>query len=147
MPPEHDRLESASRKPLDQIIREQGLYSREAFDFVSRGLSFTVEKVHGGVTDPKACRHVSGQQLCEGLREFALAHWGMLAPIVLQRWNIRRTVDFGKIVFTLVKHGKLAKTQDDTLDDFRDVYDFAKAFGPEYRLDKQMIRKGIASCS
>jgi uncharacterized repeat protein (TIGR04138 family) len=147
MPPEQDRLESPSRKTLDQFIREQGLYSCEAFEFVCRGLSFTVESVHGGIIDPKACRHISGQQLCEGLREFALAHWGMLAPLVLRRWNIRRTVDFGRIVFTLVDHGQMAKTQDDTLDDFRDLYDFAKAFGAEYRLDEKVIRKGIASCS
>jgi uncharacterized repeat protein (TIGR04138 family) len=73
-------------------------------------------------------RHVSGQQLCEGLRMYAIEQWGMMAGTVLRRWNLRGTVDFGRIVFALVDGGLMHKTERDKLDDFRDVYDFDRAF-------------------
>lgn len=73
-------------------------------------------------------RHVSGQQLCEGLRMYAIEQWGMMAGTVLQRWNLRGTIDFGRIVFALVDGGLMHKTERDRLDDFRDIYDFDRAF-------------------
>jgi uncharacterized repeat protein (TIGR04138 family) len=148
MPPQHERKPgSPPRKTIEQIIDEQGLYPRDAFDFVRRGLSYTVEKIHRELTDPEASRHVSGQQLCEGLREFALSRWGMMARVVLNQWNIRRTEDFGKIVFTLVDSGEMARTDEDTPDDFRRVYDFKQAFDGEFKIDEKAIRKGIESRS
>src|SRR5262249_34009294 len=116
---------SSDRKPIDQVIAEQGLYPREAFDFVRRGLSYTVDRIHAAQTDPGASRHVSGQQLCQGLREFALVRWGLMARTVLRHWNLTSTEDFGKIVFTLVENGEMSKTDADTIADFKHVYDFA----------------------
>jgi uncharacterized repeat protein (TIGR04138 family) len=118
-------------KPLPQIVEEVGLYPIEAFEFVQQGLSYTVTKLHGEVKDlkeEKVSRHVTGQDLCDGLREFALMNWGLLARTVLARWNVRKTLDFGRIVFALVDNGYMQKTQDDTIDDFRDVFDFKSAF-------------------
>ena len=115
-------------KPLHKIVEEVGLYPVEAFEFVQQGLSYTVHKLHGDVKDEKVSRHVSGQDLCDGLREFALMNWGLLARTVLARWNVRKTIDFGRIVFALVDNGYMQKTDDDTLDDFRDVFDFKTAF-------------------
>ena len=80
------------------------------------------------------CRHVSGADLCEGLRELALHRWGMLARTVLTRWNVRRTLDFGRIVFALVDSGWMQSTADDSLEDFREVFDFKSAFDTEYRI-------------
>jgi uncharacterized repeat protein (TIGR04138 family) len=127
-PPENE-------KKLEDVVSEVGLYPIEAYDFIRRGLGYTVSKIHGGVKDPQASRHVSGQQLCEGLREFALLEWGMLARTVLSRWNIRRTFDFGRIVFALVDNGLMSKTDDDDIEDFRDVYDFKSAFEARYRIE------------
>jgi len=115
-------------KPLQQVGQEVALYPMEAYEFIQQGLSYTVHKLHGEVKDEKVSRHVSGQQLCDGLREFALMNWGLLARTVLSRWNVRRTVDFGRIVFALVDNGYMQKTEDDTLEDFRDVFDFKSAF-------------------
>src|SRR6476661_2889289 len=103
MPPSPEGQSKQSQAPvektIDQVIDEQGIYPREAFDFVRRGLAYTVEQIHAEITDPDASRHVSGRQLCEGLRDLALAQWGMVARAVLNRWNLHRTEDFGKIVF------------------------------------------------
>ena len=122
-------------KKLEEIVDEVGLYPIEAYEFIQQGLGYTVNKVHGKVKDPKANRHVSGRDLCEGLREYALKNWGLMAPTVLARWNIRRTHDFGRIVFALVDNGWMQKTDEDTIEDFRDVFDFKTAFEQGYRIE------------
>jgi len=105
-----------------------GSYPQAAFDFVREGLAVTVARLHADESLPELARHVTGQQLCLGLRDHALERWGMLAPTVLDSWNIHRTDDFGRIVFALIEHGQLSKTPQDTLEDFRAVYDFDEAF-------------------
>lgn len=131
MPPSN---EPTKQKSVQKAVMDFGPYPQEAYEFVQRGLSYTVQKIHAEQTDPDASRHVSGQQLCEGLREFAQKQWGMLARVVLSRWGITRTIDFGRIVFALIEAGQMQKTPDDTLDDFRDVYDFRTALDTGYRI-------------
>ena len=101
----------------------------EALHFVREGLNYTVHRMH---EDPAAVddfdRHVSGQQLCMGLRDFAIRQYGMLAPTVLGHWGIQRTDDFGRLVFAMIDAGVMSKTPDDSFEDFRSVYDFAEAF-------------------
>lgn len=76
-------------------------------------------------------RHVSGQELCLGLRSLAVEKYGLLAHTVLRGWGVRSTEDFGKIVYAMVDTGLLRTSEDDSLDDFRGVYEFAEAFdGP-----------------
>jgi uncharacterized repeat protein (TIGR04138 family) len=128
-------LPAQPQKTLDHIADEVGLYPVEAYQFVGAGLKYTVDKLKGKLKDPKASRHITGQELSEGLREFALLQWGRLTRLVLTRWNIHRTDDFGKIVFALVDNGWLAKTDQDSPDDFRSVYDFSAAFDAEYRIE------------
>jgi uncharacterized repeat protein (TIGR04138 family) len=77
---------------------------------------------------------VGGRELCLGLQEFALQQWGLLAKTVLARWNITTTLDFGRIVFAMVQHSLLQKTEDDCLDDFNNIYDFRTAFETSYRI-------------
>lgn len=122
-----------------EVIEELGLYPPEAFDFVERGLSYTVEKLHGPVIatslEDLESRHVTGQELCWGLRDYALLQWGMLARTVLARWNITTTLDFGRIVYALVDNGFMQKRDEDSIDDFRNVYDFAAAFESSYKIE------------
>jgi uncharacterized repeat protein (TIGR04138 family) len=78
--------------------------------------------------------HVSGQQLCQGLRELALQRYGLLAPAVLNRWNIRTTTDFGVMVYAMIDRGELSASENDNFDDFHNVFDFAEAFSPQSML-------------
>lgn len=109
-------------------------YPVDAFVFVQRGLDHTVRGIHG---DPEAphdaddeapSRHVSGRDLCLGLREFATREYGLLAATVLKRWRIQRTEDFGHIVFAMVDAGMMHKTDQDSIEDFRNIYDFDQSF-------------------
>jgi hypothetical protein len=74
---------------LERVVASLGIYPAEAYDFVQQGLSYTVHRVYAeAAAVGGAVQHVSGQQLCHGLREYALAQWGLLARAVLRRWNI-----------------------------------------------------------
>ena len=132
MPPPQEPTKQ--KNTLQRLIEEVAVYPPAAYHFVQEGLGFTVKKVHGSEVQPDASRHVSGQQLCEGLRELALSRWGLLSRTVLRRWNITSTLDFGRIVFALIESGHMQRTDEDTLEDFRNVFDFRTAFESEYRI-------------
>jgi uncharacterized repeat protein (TIGR04138 family) len=130
-------------KSLQEVVQAVGIYPAEAYIFVQQGLTYTVQKIHAAQTDPSVSRHVSGRDLSEGLRELALKQWGLMAQTVLARWNITSTMDFGRIVFAMVEHDLLQKTEEDRVEDFRHVYDFSTAFEKNYRIEP-MIENGRA---
>jgi uncharacterized repeat protein (TIGR04138 family) len=112
-------------------------YPIDAFHFVRRGLDFTVHRIHANPEQlSDAERHVSGQQLSTGLRDFALLQYGGMARIVLRRWNILRTEDFGRIVFAMVEGGLMQATQGDSIHDFDALFDFDKAFESPIPVDR-----------
>ena len=125
---------SKRQKELEDVVRETGMYPIDAYYFVQQGLGFAVQRVHGPEKKGQN-RHITGQQLCEGLREFAFEQWGMLARTVLGRWNIISTLDFGKIVYAMIDAEMLQRTDEDSLDDFRTVYDFKAGFDAGYKID------------
>jgi uncharacterized repeat protein (TIGR04138 family) len=133
--------QQVKERTLEQVVAEVGLYPVDAYEFVQQALSFTVQRIHGEeaeLADAKGggrSRHITGQDLCQGLREFALAQWGLLARSVLRRWNITCTLDFGRIVFALIEANQLQKTDEDSINDFRNVYDFKTAFETGYRIE------------
>lgn len=150
-----------------KAIADATRYAVDAFLFVQRGLDFTVKNIHGDYTtveepdpvedvidegdafDPAdsdeldldaapVSRHVSGQQLCLGLRDFAIEQYGLLARTVLRSWGVTRCDDFGHIVFAMVDGGLMQKTDQDELEDFADVYDFNDAFASELQLSENV---------
>lgn len=120
-------MDTQAAEFFERTIRKDGRYPLGAYDFLHRGLERATLHVHGDA-DPAQSRHVSGQQLCETLRVLALERWGALAKTVLERWNIRRTRDFGEMVYFLIKLGLMGKQDSDQIEDFDDVYDFDEAF-------------------
>jgi len=120
-----------------RAVARETRYPLAAFLFVQRGLDFTVRRTHGDPPeeelDPgeRESRHVTGRDLCVGLRDFAIQQYGLLARTVLRRWRIEQCEDFGRIVFAMVDAGLMHKNDEDSLDDFADVFDFATAFNPE----------------
>ena len=121
-------------KSVEDIFQEDGRYPLGAVQFVREGLNHAITKFHPECGEGERPRHVSGPQLCEGLRELAQRRWGMLARDVLRRWNITRTRDFGEIVFLLVNNKWMQKEPGDNIEDFDDVYDFGEAFGGDFEL-------------
>lgn len=128
---QHKKPQPAKTCEIDwtTVLNTAGPYPMEAFTFVREGLAYTAERVHAERQSVSGDdRHISGQQLCLGLRDFAIQQYGLLAPVVLNHWHVHRTDDFGRIVFAMISEGMMSKTADDSLDDFRAVYDFDEAF-------------------
>jgi uncharacterized repeat protein (TIGR04138 family) len=112
---------------LDLIHREDSRFDKNAYHFVRQALDYTLNEQAGG-KDRTDRRHVTGMELLDGIREYALDRFGPLAMTVFSEWNIRRCEDFGEIVFQLVEYGVLGKTENDRKSDFAGGYDFEDAF-------------------
>src|SRR6202795_4479874 len=111
---------------LDSIVTSDPRYQREAYIFLRDALDFTTKqqkKVKGTTV-----RHVSGPELLGGVRQYALKEFGPLVITVFDSWGIRSTEDIGHMVFNLIGAGIFGKTDQDSIEDFKDVYDFEQAF-------------------
>lgn len=82
-------------------------------------------------------RHISGRELCWGLRDFAWQQWGLMADVVLDRWKIRETADIGRIVFNMIEHDLMQKQPTDRLEDFVNVYDFREALIGQFDINSE----------
>jgi uncharacterized repeat protein (TIGR04138 family) len=111
---------------VDLIIAKDTRFAGDAYTFVREALDFT-QKLAGKETRG-AVRHVSGQELLDGIRQFALQQFGPMAATVFEEWGVKSCRDFGEIVFNMVEMRLLAKTDKDTRDDFQNGYDFTDAF-------------------
>lgn len=111
------------------ICKEDPRFDRKAYDFVRLGLDQTVKELRKKDSGrAERSRHVSGPELLEGLRVYALDQYGPLAKTVLNTWGIRRCRDFGDIVFNLIEYNVFSKTDNDRREDFSDIFDFEEAF-------------------
>ena len=111
---------------VDLVIKDDGRFSKGAYFFVRKALDFTVKELSEDKT--RTSHHVSGQELLEGIRKYALDQYGPLTLTVFKDWNVKRCRDFGDIVFNLVEFGVLGKTETDRREDFDGGYDFKSAF-------------------
>lgn len=115
------------KEKFRQILESDSRYDLGAYKFILTALSHTQQRIV-----PEAGRHVSGQQLLEGIKSLALEKFGPLGGMVFKVWGIQSTVDIGNIVFNLVEHGFMGKREDDTLDDFSDGFDVDTYFWKAY---------------
>jgi uncharacterized repeat protein (TIGR04138 family) len=129
------------RDDLSGVLARDPRYSIQAYAFVFEALEFTKnqkKRAHGRTRrhgkPAAASRHVTGRELCEGARQLAQGHYGLMALTVLGLWGIRSTSDIGEIVYNLIASGDLEKTPADARTDFDAVYDFETAFRRDYVL-------------
>ena len=107
---------------IEKITQRDKRYKIDAYNFVLEALNYTVNKLNKP-------RHVSGQELLNGIRQYGQGQFGPMTRAVLNHWGINTTEDFGHIVFNLVDAKLLGKTDQDSIDDFKQGYDFKEAFG------------------
>jgi len=133
--------------PFLRLIREDRRYAAEAYVFVWEALTFAQQELGMGeehVSEPVEAapedeearqpqRHVTGQELCEAIRRFAVRQFGYMAKVVLNSWGIKTTNDFGELVFNLIRIGRMRKTKHDRREDFENLYDFDTAFVHEFK--------------
>lgn len=132
-------MHNATFEEIVERIRQQDTrYARDAYLFVREALDFTqkrLARVAEATADRPAVdeavppvRHVTGRELLDGIRDYALQQFGPMVPTVFEEWGVHRCEDFGEIVFNMVEAGLLAKTEQDSRDDFKGAYDFHAAF-------------------
>ena len=132
--------------PLGQLLQRDARYKVDAYLFVLEALSYAQDTLGFGAEPPEDeleprpadrgrrgrrrshDRHLTGQQLCEAARRYALQQYGFMARTVLGTWGVHSTRDFGEIVFNMIEIGQMRKTRKDKREDFHDVYDFDSAF-------------------
>jgi uncharacterized repeat protein (TIGR04138 family) len=122
-------MERRTVDEIEEAIRRDGRYPPEAYQFLHTGLDLAAQRKQERRGRQRRVRHVSGQELCAALRVLATRRWGALAGEVLRRWNIRRTRDFGEMVYLMIDMKIMGRQPTDDIADFDDVYDFAEAFG------------------
>jgi len=111
------------------ICKEDGRFERQSYLFVRQALDSTVKelkKKHPERTGKSL--HVTGSELLNGIRVYALDQFGPMTKTVLTKWGINRCSDFGDIVFNLIEYNVFSKTESDRREDFADIYDFEEAF-------------------
>jgi len=111
---------------VEMILAKDARYARDAYAFVRESLDYTQK--HIGKENKGNIRHITGQELLDGIRQFALNQFGPMVITVLEEWGVRNSRDFGEIVFNMVEIDLLAKTENDNRDDFNNGYDFTDAF-------------------
>jgi len=116
-------------KKIEGILEKDPSYKFEAYTFVLAAL-------HDTVSGLKKPRHITGQELALGISKYALDQFGPMAMTVLHHWGLRKTLDFGKIVFALIDVQLLSKQPEDKLEDFDKVYEFADVFG-KYKIEDE----------
>jgi uncharacterized repeat protein (TIGR04138 family) len=122
---------------LDSIVASDPRYHRDAYVFLRDALDFTTKqqkKIKGTTV-----RHVAGPELLDGVRQYALKEFGPMVITVFDSWGIRSCEDIGHMVFNLIGAGIFGKTEEDSIEDFKNVYDFQEAFAKPFAPVKPIV--------
>ena len=125
--------QASFEEKLEPILRQDPRYHLDGYLFVREALDHTQQRFNRSNPEPDPAQHITGQQLLQGLREYALQQFGPMALTVLEEWGIRRGEDVGEIVWNMIEGGLLTKTESDRKEDFRGGYDFKEAFSAPYK--------------
>ena len=140
-----NELSNSPLQAMRKLLKEDSRYKYEAYQFIREALQFAHEHLPNltrseGTTSSSpgkpTPRHITGQQLCEACRLYAIEQYGYLGRMVLQSWGIHSTSDLGEIVYNLIRIEQMRKSDSDRREDFDDVYSFEGAFEPEFNLPK-----------
>lgn len=116
---------------VEAIIAKDARYQREAYSFLRDALEFTIKKRRKASKESPS--DLSGSDLLDGFRIFALKECGPMTKTVLEYWGVETCEDIGNLVFNLVDAGVFSKTERDSIEDFRSGFDFESAFLDPFR--------------
>lgn len=133
---------------LYQLVNQDPRYPVEAYWFVREALAYAADSMELGAcnrVDTEPCndeatrlasreRHLTGQQLCEAIRQYSLSQFGYMAKVVLKNWNIDSTACFGDIVYNMIDVGIMKKSDQDERSHFEDVYRFDDVFQSNFEI-------------
>lgn len=107
------------------ILRRENKYDGQAYYFLKDSLDFTLKRFSEGKKSQN--RHVGGEELLEGFRDYALEQFGPMAATLMEEWGIGECVDVGKMVFQMIEEQVFGKQESDSLEDFEGSFDLLEA--------------------
>lgn len=126
---------NSAQRAMEKLLIRDKRYKLEAYIFLRDALSYAQRHMQPNLEEnDEESRHMTGQQLCEACRRFALDQYGYLARLVLSNWGLKSTSDFGEVVYNLIEIKHMRKSETDRREDFDDVYRFEDAFEPNFEL-------------
>jgi uncharacterized repeat protein (TIGR04138 family) len=120
--------------PIIELLQQDQRYHIEAYQFVREALAYAQEILRMPTRGGEGEHHITGQQLCEAIRQYAVEQYGFMAKTVLNNWGVHCTGDFGEIVYNLIRIKQMKKSDSDRREDFDQVYEFSSAFEPVFQL-------------
>ena len=114
-----------SRDSFQDILAKDDRYHPYAYVFLSEIVNRLMEKSGG--------KHVSGEEVLEEFKEFALDQFGPLSYTVLTEWGVKACEDIGEMMFNLCDSGRIGRNEDDQPESFSGGYDFEETFLGPYR--------------
>jgi len=119
-------MDNKLHKKITVICKKDKRFSVNAYFFILDALHMSARKIHK--KDPKHSHHLTGQELSEGIKNYALSRFGCMSYTVMDLWGLSKTGDFGTIVYNLIEIGLLGKSGNDSINDFKEIFDFDTAF-------------------
>lgn len=120
------------RRDFNAIIKaiqeNDSRYSCGAYYFLREALDYTMKDSFDSDASSRLSQHISGQELLEGIKHYALERYGPMAFELFKSWGVNNCKDFGNIVFNLVDCQVLGKNESDSPKDFEKGYNFKKTF-------------------
>lgn len=133
---------------VEQIRKEDPRFDRRAYFFLRHGLDHTVKDMRKRQGERmQQSQHVSGGELLDGLKDYALEQFGPMAKMVLNEWGVTRCLDFGDMVFNLIDYNIFSKNEKDKREDFAERFDFEDAFVKPFQASRRHPPKGVHGTS
>lgn len=134
---------------LYRIVQKDPRYCLDAYVFVRESLAYAgdcmeldyYEELSNKDLPSNTERHLTGQQLCEAIRQYATNQFGYMARVVLKNWGIDSTSCFGDIVYNMINAGIMKKSEHDQRSHFDDVYQFDEVFQNNFEFGESLAHR------
>lgn len=133
------------------LLKRDKRFCRETYNFINEVLDCALqlgageikqtETPFGDVDEESADAHVSGADVCGAAVVYAVALYGGMARVVLESLGLRTTGDIGDAVYNMIDVGLMAKTPDDSRDDFDDLFDLGEQLDNAFEFHYEKRRR------
>ena len=124
------------------FVREALAFAADSMELESEGFDDSEVEIEAQMHRARRERHLTGQQLCEAIRQYSLNQFGYMAKVVLKNWNIDKTDCFGDIVYNMISAGLMKKSSRDKRAHFNNVYSFDEVFETNFEICDSVSQRG-----
>ena len=78
-------------------------------------------------------QHCDGIRYCANFLELSASRFGMLAPTVLETWEINSSEDLGQMIFEMTEEKMIGKSPQDKIEDFNEIFKTQEYFASKTR--------------